>query len=95
MAGVAKKRTRTCIGCGKQSDKVELHRIVRTSEGSVQFDEGGRVPGRGAYVCSRECLEAASSKGKLQRSLRCNVGKDEATQVAFELERALSGAGAR
>ena len=95
MTDAAKKRMRTCIGCGRQSDKVSLHRIVRTTDGSVRFDGTGRVSGRGAYVCSKECFELASKKGKLQRSLKCSVGKDEAAQVADELDRALSGACAR
>lgn len=95
MAKVAKTRTRTCIGCGTQSDKVVLHRIVRMPDGAVRFDETGRLPGRGAYVCSRECLDSANAKGKLQRSLKCSVGEEEAAEVAEGLERALSGANAR
>ncbi|MBQ9002262.1 MAG: YlxR family protein [Eggerthellaceae bacterium] len=95
VAEVAKKRIRTCIGCGKQSDKVELHRIVRTADGHVRFDGTGRVAGRGAYVCSKECFETANARGKLQRSLKCGVGQEEAAQVAEELERALGSACAR
>ena len=95
MAEVANKRTRTCIGCGKKSDKVELHRIVRTADGQVFFDGTGRMPGRGAYVCSKECFEVANQKGKLQRSLKCGVGQEEAAQVAEELEKAFGSACAR
>lgn len=94
MTEVAKKRVRTCVGCGKQSDKVQLYRVVRTGDGDVRFDATGRVPGRGAYVCSRDCLQKAV-QGKLQRALKCGIGKDEAARVIEEMEEALSGACAR
>lgn len=79
------KRVRTCIGCGKQSDKVTLMRIVKASDGTVSFDETGRKPGRGAYVCSAECLDTALKAKKLQRALRGNVGQDEAALIAAQV----------
>lgn len=83
---------RTCVGCGTQSDKVQLKRIVRTGEG-VLFDATGRVPGRGAYVCSPECLAGAISSRKLQRALRCSIERSEADQVMADM--ATSSAQAR
>ena len=95
MSDAVKQRTRTCIGCGAQSDKTSMYRIVRTVEGNVCLDMSGRVPGRGAYVCSKDCLETACARGKLQRSLKCSVGKQDAAQIAEDLEKALCGACAR
>ena len=79
------KRTRTCIGCGAQSDKVELMRLVRTDAG-VKFDATGRVPGRGAYVCSRECLDKAIAARKLQRALRCGIEQEEFNQIKADMD---------
>ena len=83
------------MGCSAQNEKGELFRIVRTSEGAVRFDATGRAAGRGAYVCSKECFEHAASKGKLQKALRCAIGKEETAAIADELEKALVGATAR
>lgn len=89
MAAAVEKRVRTCIGCGARSGKTDLHRIVRTKDGSVAFDETGRAAGRGAYVCSLACFEEAARARKVQRALRVNVGKDEIERIAAEMEQAL------
>ena len=85
-----KKRQRSCIGCGLTQDKGSLHRVVRTSEGSVAFDGSGRVSGRGAYVCSEACLAAARKNRKLERALRCKVTEEDYDRI----ERALESLGA-
>lgn len=87
------KRVRTCIGCGKQSDKVTYYRIVRSPEGVVSFDKGGRAAGRGAYVCSLECFDAARKQRKLQRALKMPVDESVYDLVRSELEAATSVAG--
>ena len=75
------KRQRTCISCGEKADKVQLHRIVRKADGTVAFDASGRMPGRGAYVCSAKCLENALEKKKLQRALRCDVSAEQRQDI--------------
>ena len=70
------KRQRSCIACGAQADKTGLLRIVRTPEGAVAFDATGRAPGRGAYVCSAECLSALR-KGRLERALKTKLDQQE------------------
>lgn len=86
------KRQRTCIACGVHADKATLHRIVRASDGTVSFDATGRMPGRGAYVCSEKCLAAALKAGKLARALRAKLGQDDYDRIACDLARALHGA---
>lgn len=88
MTSESPKRQRTCIGCGRQSDKVELFRVVKASDG-VRFDASGRMPGRGAYVCSAECFKRACKGKKLQRSLKCNIGDAELELIGSDLEGAL------
>ena len=79
MAVQTTKRQRTCIGWGA------LHRIVRNGEGLVSFDPTGRLAGRGAYVCSEDCLAAARKTRKLERALRCKVTDEDYERVLREL----------
>ena len=59
-------------------------RIVRSPEGEVCFDETGRMPGRGAYVCGPACFEKARS-GRLQRALKTEVDKEACERLAVQL----------
>ena len=57
---------RTCIGCGECKEKKSMVRIVRTPEGSIVADPGGRMNGRGAYLCrNADCLEKRSGRRRL------------------------------
>ena len=84
MAEAKVKRARTCVGCGKQSDKVDFLRLVRT-EGGMAYDPSGRMPGRGAYVCTIDCLERAYSSKKLQRALRCGIERSHVDQAIADM----------
>ena len=69
---------RTCVGCSTATNKRELLRIVRTPEGSVIADPTGKKPGRGAYVHQQaECWEGALKKGRLERSLKTKLTRDD------------------
>ena len=69
---------RTCVGCNTATNKRELLRIVRTPEGSVIADSTGKKPGRGAYVHQQaDCWEAALQKGRLERSLKTKLTRDD------------------
>jgi predicted RNA-binding protein YlxR (DUF448 family) len=71
---------RTCIACRQIRPKRELIRIVRTPEGTVEIDSGGRRLGRGAYLCAnRRCWEIALEQQRLHRALKCQLTvEDEA-----------------
>lgn len=72
-----RKRPRTCVGCGEESPKRTLLRVIRTPEGEVRYDPTGRANGRGAYLCScRECVMLAKKKKALSRSLKTEVSED-------------------
>ena len=87
-SGAKVKRERTCIACGAKAGKMQLLRIVRCPDGAVRFDSRGNMAGRGAYVCSRDCLEKALTGGKLQRALRVSLSREEERQVASDIEAA-------
>lgn len=95
MEATTEKRKRTCIGCGKQTDKVQMFRLVRLPDKSVAYDPTGRVAGRGTYVCSISCFEDACKKKKVGRALKTTFGSEEAARIALELEEARARAKAR
>ena len=76
------KRQRTCIVCGRQADKRGLLRVVRSPQGTVDFDPTGRAAGRGAYICSLDCLEKARKGGRLARSLKTTMTEEDYDRVA-------------
>jgi predicted RNA-binding protein YlxR (DUF448 family) len=51
---------------------------VRTPEGRVTADPTGKLAGRGAYICSEAaCWEQAIAKGRLERSLKVKITKED------------------
>ena len=65
---------RMCVGCREMKPKKELLRVVRSPEGEVSIDPGGKKSGRGAYVCvSEECLAAARKRDALAKALKTKV----------------------
>lgn len=72
-----KKPERTCVGCRTVRPKNEMVRVVRQPDGTVELDKGGKMPGRGAYVCpDASCLEQAVKRKALDRALRVPVDED-------------------
>ena len=86
MTSESGKGLRSCIVCGRQARKGDLLRIVRPSEAPVSFDVTGRVPGRGAYLCSSTCFNAACRTGKLGRALRCRLSEQDYERIADEMK---------
>lgn len=69
--------TRSCVVCRTSREKRDLLRVVRTPDGTVQYDSSGRANGRGAYVCRDElCINGASGKGTLARALESPLPTD-------------------
>lgn len=72
-----KKPERTCMGCNQQKEKKELLRIVRTKEGIIEVDEGGKKSGRGAYICMNEdCLNKIIKTKRLERILEQEISPE-------------------
>ena len=70
MPKVKKIPQRQCVGCREMKDKKSLLRVVRSPEGAVSLDFGGKKPGRGAYVCHDvACLQKARKTRALERAL--------------------------
>jgi predicted RNA-binding protein YlxR (DUF448 family) len=52
-------------------------RVVRSPQGTVQVDPGGRMPGRGAYLCrDASCWDTAGRKRALEHALKVSLPAD-------------------
>ena len=85
--------TRTCIGCRSTQSKRELVRVVRTPLGVVQFDAGGRSPGRGAYLhADQACFKESMKKGRLAHALRATVSSTDQAALEAQLRQVIAEA---
>ncbi len=77
-----RKPQRTCIACRNVREKRELVRLVRTPEGVVTLDETGRMPGRGAYLCTDPvCWEKAVKGNLLEHAFRITIKQENRTAL--------------
>jgi predicted RNA-binding protein YlxR (DUF448 family) len=85
---------RSCIACRVTTDKRDLIRFVRTTEGTVLCDATGRKPGRGAYLCGEErCFERVRKGHLFDRALRTKLNEDEYESLAHEYRAAANAKG--
>ena len=75
MSTVRKVPLRKCIGCNEMKNKKEMMRVLKTP------DTTGRMNGRGAYVCSLECLGKAMKNKGLSRSLKAEIPSEVYEQL--------------
>lgn len=85
---VKKVPLRKCVVTNEQYPKMEMFRVVRTSEGEVVLDFTGKVRGHGAYVCKKKSAVVASMKKKiLDRHLEITVPDEVYNQMIEFLEK--------
>lgn len=78
---------RQCMGCRERRAKKELIRVVRTPEGAVRLDFGGKLNGRGAYLCPNpDCLKKALRSKALDRALEIAIPEQVIDQLEREME---------
>ena len=78
---------RQCVGCREMKDKKSLLRVVKSPEGEVSLDFGGKKPGRGAYVChSVDCLRKARKSRALERAFEAAIGPDIYAALQAQIE---------
>ena len=76
-----------CMGCRERRPKKEMIRVVRTPEGAVNLDFGGKMNGRGAYLCpDPECLKKAIRSKALDRSLEVEIPEQVIGRLQKEME---------
>ena len=78
---------RQCMGCRERKEKREMIRVVRSPEGNVSLDFGGKLNGRGAYLCPNpECLKRAIRSKALDRSLEVTIPDEVYARLEKEME---------
>ena len=78
---------RQCMGCRERKEKRQMIRVVRTPEGGVNLDFGGKMNGRGAYICPNpECLKKALRSKALDRSLEVTIPEEVIIRLEKEME---------
>ena len=88
MQKVKKLPQRQCGGCRTMKEKRELIRVVKSPEGEISLDFGGKKPGRGAYVCpSAECLKRARKSRALERTFETAIPESVYDALEKEMER--------
>ena len=77
---------RQCMGCRERKAKREMIRVVRSTDGTVCLDFGGKMNGRGAYVCpDPECLRKAQRAKALERSLEVPIPEEVYERLVKEM----------
>ena len=83
---------RQCMGCRERREKRQLIRVVRKTDGEVSLDFGGKMNGRGAYLCPNpECLKKAIRSKALDRSLEVTIPQEVYDRLAKEMEAGANG----
>ncbi len=78
---------RQCMGCRERKPKRDMIRVVRGTDGTVSLDFGGKVPGRGAYICPQsQCLKKALRSKALDRSLDVTIPEEVYQRLEKEME---------
>lgn len=77
---------RQCMGCRERKAKKEMIRVVRGTDGTVTLDFGGKLNGRGAYICpDPNCLAKAQKSKALERSLETQIPEEVYLRLAKEM----------
>ena len=80
---------RQCMGCRERKNKRDMIRVVRSPEGNVSLDFGGKMNGRGAYICPQlDCLKKAIRSKALDRSLEVTIPEEVIERLQKEMEAA-------
>ena len=83
---------RQCMGCRERKPKREMIRVVRGTDGVVSLDFGGKMNGRGAYICpDMECLKKAIRSKALDRSLEVTIPEEVYERLSKEMEETDNG----
>ena len=78
---------RQCMGCRERTNKRDMLRVVRGTDGEVSLDFSGKLNGRGAYVCpDPECLKKARKTRALERCLEVAIPEEVYDRMEKEME---------
>ena len=82
---------RSCVGCRAVRDKRDLVRVVHTPEDQFLLDPGGKLAGRGAYICpSAACLAQAVIRKSFDRAFRQAVPREAVGALEASIQQYLN-----
>lgn len=68
--------------CRQKVEKRELLRIIRNTDGKIEFDPTGKKNGRGVYLCRNEnCIVSVKNRQKISNSLDISPTQEEMDEV--------------
>ncbi len=83
--GPKKFPVRTCIACRTEKPKRDMLRIVKSPEGIISLDFSGKLPGRGAYICSdAACIRKLAQKKLLNKVFSAPVDEEVYRRIEEE-----------
>ena len=78
---------RKCLACQEMRPKRDLVRVVRRLDGGTQVDPGGKISGRGAYVCPNSACLSRVLKGRLlEKALEQELSPEVRERLALGAE---------
>lgn len=77
---------RMCVGCSARKPKRQMLRIVKGADGQVQIDDTHHAPGRGAYICHKDCIKKIRKNRRLQRNLQCKISEEFLEKLEQEMD---------
>ena len=78
---------RSCVVTREKLPKLELLRIVKTTDGNIVVDESGKINGRGAYIKKDiAVLEKAKKSKILERHLETTISDDVYEEIRKIIE---------
>jgi predicted RNA-binding protein YlxR (DUF448 family) len=80
---------RTCVGCRQQGFRAELIRVI-FSQGTLAFDHGKVLPGRGSWLHPKlSCFNLALERGSFARSFRAKLNLETLAKLKEQAEKML------
>lgn len=74
---------RSCVVTKEKLPKMELLRIVRTTDGNIVPDVSGKINGRGAYIKKDiETLEKAKKSRVLEKVFEIKISEDVYDEIS-------------
>ena len=78
---------RSCVVTRERLPKLELLRIVKTTDGNIVVDESGKINGRGAYIKKDiNVLDKARKSKVLEKQLETTISDDVYEEIRKIIE---------
>ena len=80
-----KKNIRMCVCCRARFEKHVMLRVASVNQ-KAEVDLSSSLGGRGAYLCSVQCLENSVKGRRLERALKCHIDEETYAVIKTHLQ---------